>query len=233
MTEKSIKEIGFTKLTNAEHINFHTEVKMYVEKCGVGNISCQQELVLYTAELEKEASIIYRQSASAITASLEAKDKERDELLSYLFISVSNAKNSPIPTQKEAHKHLSLVLEPFLGIAYETNSRETGQIISLVKELSQKSLEQHIKNLALDSVIDLIEKANNEYLELDQERTADIPSKRETNELRSRIDTIYKTIKAKTEGTVLLMSNPNAETLVVNLNNLIDTTNTAYNQRTA
>ena len=231
--EKTIKEIGFTKLTNAEHLNFHTEVKMYVEKCGVGSISCQQELPLYIAELEKEASIIYQQSASAITASLEEKDKQRDELLSYLFGSVSNAKNSPIPTHKEAYNHLSLVLDPFLGIAKETDSRETGQIISLIKELSQKSLEQHIRNLALDSVIDLIEKANNEYLELDQERTADIPSKRETHELRSRLDTIYKTLKPKTEGTVLLMSNPNAETLVVNLNNLIDTTNTAYNQRTA
>ncbi len=231
--EKLIKEIGFTKLTNAEHINFHTEVKMYVEKCGAENISCQQELVLYTAELEKEASIINRQSASALTTNLEAKDKERDELLSYLFISVSNAKNSPIPAHKEAHQHLSLVLDPFKGIAKETNSRETGQIISLLKELSNELLAQYAKTLGLENVIELIEKANNEYLELDQQRTADIPSKRETNELRSKIDTIYKTIKAKTEGTVLLMTNEHAEKLVINLNNLIDTTNTAYNQRTA
>ncbi len=231
--EKSIKEIGFTKLTNAEHLNFHTEVKMYVEKCGVGNISCTKELPLYIEELEKEASIINRQSASALTESLDAKDTERDELLSYLFISVSNAKNSPVPTHKDAHQHLSVVLAPFKGIAQETHSRESAQIISLIKELNEKSLEQHIRNLALDNIIDLVEKANNEYIELDQQRTADVPSKRETNELRSQIDDIYRTIKAKAEGTVLLMSNPNAEKLIVNLNNLVDATNTAYNQRTA
>ncbi len=231
--EKSIKEIGFTKLTNAEHLNFHTEVKLYVEKCGVGNISCTKELPLYIEELEKEASIINRQSASALTESLDAKDTERDELLSYLFISVSNAKNSPVPTHKDAHQHLSVVLAPFKGIAQETHSRESAQIISLIKELNEKSLEQHIRNLALDNIIDLVEKANNEYIELDQQRTADVPSKRETNELRSQIDDIYRTIKAKAEGTVLLMSNPNAEKLIVNLNNLVDATNTAYNQRTA
>ena len=231
--ETSIKEIGFTKLTNAEHLNFHTEVKMYVEKCGMENISCANEFPLYQVAIDKEASIINRQSASAITAGLDAKDIERDDLLSYLFISVSNAKNSPVPAHKEAHHHLSLVLEPFLGIAYETNSRESGQIISLLKELSEASLEQYISDLGLANVIELIETTNNEYLELDQQRTADVPSKRETNELRATIDDMYRKIKAKTEGTVLLMTNESAEKLVVNLNNLIDTTNTAYNQRTA
>lgn len=228
-----IKEIGFTKLTNAEHLNFHTKVKMYLEECTVENISCQKELPLYLAELEKEASIINRQTASAITASLEAKDKERDSLLSYFFISVSNAKNSPVPAHKEAHHHLSLVLEPFKGIADETNSRESGQIISLLTELKAQSLAGYITSLGVSDTIGLIEIANNEYMELDKQRTADVPSKRETDKLRSQIDGIYRTIKAKTEGTVLLMSNESAEKLVVNLNNLIDQTNTAYNQRTA
>ena len=231
--KKTIKEMGFSKLTNAEHLNFHTEVKLYIQKCGIENISCQTEFPLYEAEIDKEATTINRQSASIITASLDAKDAERDGLVSYLFGCVSNAKNSPVQEHKIAYEHLSLVLSPFKGIVKETHSRESAQIISLLKELKNESLTEYITSLGLTNSIELVEKANNEYIELDQQRTADMPSKRETNDLRSQIDTIYRTIKAKTEGTVFLMTNESAEKLVENLNNLIDITNKAYNQRTA
>ena len=231
--EKKIKSISLTKMTNADHLDFHTKVKLYVEKCGAENISCTQELTLYQAEIDKEATIIYRQSGSALTAELEAKDSTRDGLLSYFIGGVSNAKNSPLPADRDAHEQLSLVLKPFKGIADETNPRESAQIISLIAELKQESLAGYIKTLGLDSVIGLIETANNEYITLDQQRTSDVPSKRETNELRARIDSIYHSLMAKTEGTVLLMTNASAETLVVDINNLIDANKKAYSQRTA
>ncbi len=228
-----VKDMGLTKLSNAEHLGFHMEVKLFVEKCGAENISVATKLPLYTDAINAEVEVVNRQTASSLTQDLEAKDEERDELLSYLFTSIHNAKNAPMANFKEAYKQLLPAITPYKGIAQKTNSQETAEIMGLVNDLRKDTLLPHITALGLLDILNLIETTNNEYITLDQKRTSDVPSKKDTDTLRSTVDELYETIVDKTNATVILMPNDSAKTLVSDICNLIDKTNTSYNQRTA
>ena len=52
-----IKDMGFSKLTNAEHLSFHNQVMLIVEKCGAENISAVEELALYKTSITSEVII--------------------------------------------------------------------------------------------------------------------------------------------------------------------------------
>ena len=232
MTEK-VKGIGFTQLTNAEHLNFHLEVKGFIEKCGVENISATEELAKYGEGIEIEVNMVNRQVASALTGDLEAKDKERDELLSYIFATVENAKNAPMESFKEANKQISPVLSPYKGIGAKTNSQESAEIVGLIKDLTKDGVASHMATLNLSEVVTMLGTINDEYMGLDQQRTSETPSKADSRNVRSKVEDVYDHIIDKVNATVVLMPNENASQLVQDLNNLIDKTRASYNRRTA
>ena len=228
-----IKDMGFSKLTNAEHLSFHNQVMLVVEKCDAENISAVEELALYKTSITSEVDVVNQQSASSITQDLETKDKERDDLLSYLFSSIHNAKNAPMATFKEAYKQLTPAIKPYQGIANKSNPQETAEIMGLVNDLKKDTLAGHIATLGLTDVLNLIETTNNDYVALDQKRSADVPDKKNTLQIRAKIDELYDSITDKTYATVLLAPNDNAKTLIDDINKIIDKTNTSYNQRNA
>ena len=232
MTTK-VKEIGLTKLTHAEHLNFHSEVKMFIEKCGVENVSVTTELPEYGQIIDKEVDMVNRQMASALTGDLESKDKERDDLLSFIFSTVESAKKAPMPTFKEAYKQLTPVLSPYTGIAKKTFSQESAEILGLVKDLRAPALEVHVSALNLTDVLTLLETTNTDYMNLDQQRTSDVPSKVDARKLRSEVDDMYKALMDKVNATVILMPNDSATQLVQHINTTIDKTNASFNRRTA
>ena len=232
MTTK-VKSFGQTKLTNAEHLNFHLETKMLITTCTPEKISAVTEMPLYEAAIQKEVEIVNRQTASALTADLEAKDKERDELLSYLFAMIDAAKNAPIPAMKEAHKYLAPVIQPYRGIAHEIHSRESAEIVGLVNDLTAVSVVTYVTGLNLLTIVQSLSALNEEYMELDLQRTSEMPSKADTRAVRAEIDKHYESIIDKANATVLLAPNDEAVMLVDNLNKLIDKTNADHNRRKA
>ena len=229
-----IKTLGLAKLAKAEHLNFHLEAVAFIEKCGAENISIETELSLYRTAIDAEIKVVNLQSASALTPEMEAKDKERDEYLSFLFATIDAAKNSPIEAQREAHRQLTPVVSPYQGIARSTDSQESSQIVGLVNDiLSSPALVPHTAALNIDPVVSALNSANNDYIKLDAKRTSEIPSKAETNKKRAAVDEQYFAIVDKANATVILAPNDSALTLVNDLNNLIDKTNADYNRRTA
>ena len=229
-----IKTLGLAKLAKAEHLNFHLEAKSFIMKCGAADISVETEFPLYTEAIAEEIKVVNLQSASALTPEMEAKDKERDEYLSFLFATIDAAKNSPIEAQREAHRQLTPVVSPYQGIARSTDSQESSQIVGLMNDiLSSESLVPHTAALNIDPVITALNVANNHYMALDVKRTTETPSKAETNKKRAAVDEQYFAIVDKANATVILSPNDSALTLVNDLNNLIDKTNADYNRRTA
>lgn len=49
-----VKSIGFTRLTNAEHLNFHLEAKLFMQTCGTENISATDEFTRYLEVIDVE-----------------------------------------------------------------------------------------------------------------------------------------------------------------------------------
>lgn len=226
-----IKKNGLTKFTNAEHLGFHTGAQGFFNACTAEKISCATELPLYDAAILAQVDVVKRQLSSSITADLEKMDKERDELISFLFATFDAAKHSPIGAAKEAHKQLLPVMTPYRGMAYRTYVQESAEIIGMLKDLRAANLAAHITALNFTPVMDLLGTKNSEYIQLDKQRITEMPSKVETDTLRKNVDELYNQIVDKVNATVILTPNPAAETLVVGLNNYIDQINTSYNQR--
>lgn len=228
-----IKVFGCTKLKNAEHLGFHLEVQMFFNGCGAGNIASEVEMPLYDAAVLAEVDVVKRQRSSVLTAELEQLDKERDDLLSFLFATLDGAKHSPFDAAREAYRQLLPVMTPYRGIVSHPHVQESGEINGLLKDLRVERLSAYITALAFAPVMDLLESKNNAYMELDRERILAMPSKMDTDVLRGNVDELYHQIVDKINATVVLSPNAEAETLVVALNNYIDQMNASYNLRTA
>ena len=237
------KEIGKRKLTHDEHVAFHSEAKIFIEKCSAAKIFAAKIVEDYVAELEKEIVVVNRMNKSELTSQLEAKDAERDDAIFTFFAMVDLAKRSRVQLKKEAYDALSFILEGYDGIERLAYSAESSKVSAMVADLKSAKFASHIAELNLNRTLSDIEELNNEFIALDAQRTADIPEKKETDDIRARVDSLYAQIMDKLNAVVILMPNdgssltleqtPEAVTLVSDLNNLIDKTNATYNRRTA
>lgn len=233
MKTELIKDIGFSRKNGAEHLNFHNEAKAFMDACGAQNINCTTELNDYEAALTVIRENMSRQQASAITPQLESTDEERDSLILYVFSLLDAGQYSPIETIKEAYQALYPAMQPYRGIGYNTHTQESADIQALLTEISSPELLPHTEKLGMTNGMDMLQKKNQEYIDLDMQRVSEVPSKKETLEVRKRIDDIYFNIVIRINSTLTLSSNTEAQTLAVNINNLIDRTNAAYKQRIA
>lgn len=230
MTDK-IKDLGQSKLNNAEHVAFHTDCKAYLKDCNPARVSCNELEPLYTAAINAEQSMLNRQQASTITPALEESDAKREKLHSYLWASVKNAKNSPVEADVEAYNALIVVMKPFSEVASSPNKQESVEIDEMIKVLSEDENMPHITALRLNAVLASLDAENKNYMNLERQRTSDTPNKAETERLRTTTDSIYTQITDRANATVILASNAEAELFVKNINKLIDKTNTYNAQR--
>ncbi len=233
MKTELIKDIGFSKKNGAEHLNFHNEAKAFMISCGAQNINCTTELNDYELALTVLRENMSRQQASAITPQLESTDEERDNLILYLFSLLDAGEYSPKETIKEAYQALYPAMQPYRGIGNNANTQESADIQAMLTEISSPALLPHAQKLGMTNGMDMLQNKNQEYIDLDMQRVSEVPSKKETAELRNRIDNIYFNIVIRINSTLTLQTNPEAQTLAVNINNLIDRTNAAYKQRIA
>ena len=245
-TELPIENMGFFKLNNAEHYTFHEQAKniMSSNDDTVAKIFSATLIEEYAENIEKLKALINRQEYSELTPELEGKDRERDELISYMFGVIRNAINSPLKNQKDACVYLSKAIERFQGINEMPYMQETAQVDTLVQMLNEADAKAHLTALSLVDVLTALETANDEYKKLDSQRLAGSLNKRETRELRDKIDNIYKSIMLRISAVMILMPDTTAEAITVanatdvgacakSINALIDQTTVSYNQRMA
>lgn len=103
-----IQEIGLAKLNNAEYTNFSTRVLTLVEQAGTLEPDGGSALGIET-EVQEEYDglratmndIVAQSRISDLTAELADLDKQRDDLVVYLFSSLRSKKTSPVATEKE------------------------------------------------------------------------------------------------------------------------------------
>lgn len=227
-----IGTFGLGKLNNAEHVNFHAQVMNFVDLATPTAISLTPEQRLAYLDIqEREQDVVKRQQASAITPQLETIDHERDQLVAFLLTTIDNAAKSPVATQKEAYAQLKPVVKPYTGIGSHANAQETAEIIGLLRDLSAEPLGKHLGALALSPVIEALESSNLSYQQLDAQRTAQIPSKADTDKIRQEADAAYQQIVDLANATLLLKPSDAVSTFVQNINNLIKHTQDAYNLR--
>ena len=104
-----IKEFGITRLNNAEYTNFSTRVLSLVNQAGTlepeggSALGIEEEVTEEYGTLgETMGDIVAQSRISDRTAELTAVDKQRDDLVVYLFKLLRSKKSSPLTEERKA-----------------------------------------------------------------------------------------------------------------------------------
>ena len=237
-----IQEIGLAKLNNAEYTNFSNRVLSLVNQAGTlepeggSALGIEEEVTEEYGTLGGTMGDIVAQSRiSDRTAELTAVDKQRDDLVVYLFKLLRSKKSSPLTEERKAATSLYNLLKPYVGCYRSPGQQETVQIRGLLTDARKEENLPNVEALALANILTELESANDEYASLTEQRTEERAANRldESKKVRARMDELYDYIS--TVAFVQSVAHPTEATaaFVTNLNALIDETNALYNQRIA
>ena len=225
-----IQEIGLAKLNNAEYTNFSTRVLSLVNQAGTLEPEGGSAL-----GIEEEVTEEYGTLGGTMGDELTAVDKQRDDLVVYLFKLLRSKKSSPLTEERKAATSLYNLLKPYVGCYRSPGQQETVQIRGLLTDARKAENLPNVEALALANILTELESANDEYASLTEQRTEERAANRldESKTVRARMDELYDYIS--TVAFVQSVAHPTEATaaFVTNLNALIDETNALYNQRIA
>lgn len=167
------KQFELVKTVDATKINLPAEW-----------IAAWEKAIGVEVEINKQAT------ASVLTAQLQKKDTERDQLLTNIFAVVRAQRTSPVAAIREAAQHLYVILKPYFGIQEEIFEAESGHIVGMEQDAGKFPAEVAV--LGLKAVFDELNVVNEEYERLRTDRrneatAAKLPDSRtarhETDEL--------------------------------------------------
>lgn len=235
---KKINGISLGRFPNALHVEFHERMNALFSADSPGrekiNVSAgiMQE---YGDHIFTEVDLNRETRASAITLQLEQYDRERDDLISYLFGQINNAQKAPIAAHKAAYQALRPVVRNYIGLATEPVDEETAHIRGLVTDLKKDENAAHIATLGLTDTVTALEAKNVEYSTLRASRTetrAD-NKKEDLKTVRRRTDDCYDRICECIYASLLLCKTeedrPTIEKLIDTMNQTIAEFKATYN----
>ena len=231
MKRELINSVNLSKVNSAEHLSYHTEAKVFMDRCGAESINCTTEFEDYDAAIVAEKENMRRQQASPITPMMNVIDSERDTLILFLYSLLDAGRYSPVEEVQIAYQALHPAMQPYRGIGYNTNIQESADILAFVTEITAPALVAHTVTMGMTDGIAMLTAKNQEYIDLDIQRVSEMPSKKDTADIRNRTNEIYTNIVTRANSTIVLTPNDAAAMLATNMNNLIDRTIAAYKQR--
>ena len=162
-------------------------------------------------------------------------DTNRDNLAIYIITRISRAGTLPLEAERDAGKYLYKVIKPYNGIARLPMAQETAKIKGLLLDLRKDENKPYVTTLGLDAYLAELEKENNAYDRLSQQRVQNrTTSKKESGaNLRKRIDVYYDDLTLLAQSYGVAKPSEKATAFIAALNQLIAETIAAYNQRMA
>ena len=235
-----IKAVGQTKLDNAMHVQYHTEMYGILNSADQAKTGLPADVMTeYNASLAQEVDINREAQADALTADLVVADRERDRAVQYLFGVVRNATLSPDEATRKAAEALSIVVSPYRGLHDEANDRETALILGLLVDLKKPDNAAHLTTLGLTAMPAKIEALNKAFAELYTKRSdgraaTKLPL---ATEIRPKTDAAYERLIFTLRSNYLFgatpIEKPAIEALAARLNERAAELDTAYRQSAA
>ena len=226
-TYTKIKTLPLSLFNNAEYLSFMNHVLDLANgNSGGGDSESPDEISLLTGSdgipelgLTKEFLDTY----------------EADLLAIYIITRISRAGTLPLEAERDAGKFLYKVIKPYNGIARLPMAQETAKIKGLLLDLRKDENKPYVTTLGLDAYLAELEKENNAYDRLSQQRVQNrTTSKKESGaNLRKRIDVYYDDLTLLAQSHSVAKPSEKATAFIAALNQLIAETTAAYNQRMA
>lgn len=232
-----IAPAGLSKLNNAEYTNFAMRFQTIADTAGAEALGLEDtaDLDAYQALLNQMNDLVAQSRTSDQTADMAEADRERDDLLTYLFGLIRNGKSSPVSAERKAATTLYNLTKPYVGIQRLPNQQESVQVKGLLLDLSKADYAEAVSTLNLTALTTQLAEVNDRYISLTEERTAARTASQmdDSKTVRAQMDELYDYLS--TMGFVQSVANPTEKTaqFVTDVNALIGEVGTLYNQRVA
>ena len=133
---KQIGSVSKTALTNAGHMNMNNEIYARILDTTVAALHLEALAPGYKECIDREAECVNRVTKSASTAQLEAKDKERDKTLQFIYSMNGSYKVCPDETLRTPALLVDSVLRAYDKIYAKAYAEETALIDGLLLDLA-------------------------------------------------------------------------------------------------
>ena len=212
-TYTKIKTLPLSLFNNAEYLSFMNhvldlangnsgggdsespdEISLLTGSDGIPELGLTKEfLETYEADLLAMADVVDESRTSQETEQMALHDTNRDNLAIYIITRISRAGTLPLEAERDAGKYLYKIIKPYNGIARLPMAQETAKIKGLLLDLRKDENKPYVTTLGLDAYLAELEKENNAYDRLSQQRVQNrTTSKKESGaNLRKRIDMYY------------------------------------------
>lgn len=223
-----IPTFAVTNLTLGSHTKFHTSAAELMTAAGGEVLHITDQLALYVAAVETEATIVNRQTSFVATEMMKEADKKRDDMLAVINGIINAHKYTHIEAKRTAQMHLASAYDPYRNIRGHEYSRQTAEVDGLIAALTTDEIAPHLQALGLVDEVAALSSANAQFsTELDRkvaEMTARRPEKDiSTEEARAESDRLYADIVAIVNAYALIQPTEAITAFVDNLTGLVDT----------
>ena len=209
---KQIGSVAKTALTNAGHMSMNNEIYARISDATAAALHLEAFAPGYKECIDREAECVNRVTKSASTAQLEAKDKERDKTLQFIYSMNGSYKVCPDETLRAYDK-----------IYAKAYAEETALIDGLLLDFAKADVSEALKTLRLDTYVAQLKTLNDAYKALDITRTDEYSARVKTDTTKAR--------KATDETLDLIIQRVNAYAVLEPteaINAFIDTVNQIF-----
>ena len=206
-----IKTVGQTKLDNAMHVTYHTEMHGILKSADQAKTGIPAEIMTdYNGGITEETELNREAQADALTAELVKADTARDRAVQYFFASVRAARLSPDEAVQKAAAALMPTVSVYSGAPTEAADRETALISGLVVDMKKAELTAHLTTLHLADLPAKLEALNKAFADLATKRSdgraaTKLPL---ASKVRPRTDAAYERILFTLRSNYLFGSTP-------------------------
>lgn len=164
---KQIGTVAKTALSNAGHMSMNNEIYARILDATVPALHLETLAPGYKECLDRETECVNRVTKSASTAQLEAKDKERDKILQFIYSMNGSYKVCPDETLRTPALLVDSVLRAYDKIYAKAYAEETALIDGLLLDLAKADVAAALKALRLDAYAAQLKTLNDAYKALD------------------------------------------------------------------
>ena len=195
MATKYIDNISFTRLSNAYHVSYFSNVKAGIDKYQAETLGIGADIYeRFTDALDLEQDIVNRARSSAFTQELAEYDRVRDKYFRRIFYKLKNAENdsmnekmtSELITKIQVH----LLNQYGLNLVNDANQKETAKLRGFIKDV-REVIPDNLEDLEIANDITILESANDNYEKTYMARVSEQAAYPATNTLREATEAAY------------------------------------------
>lgn len=248
-----IKEARLYSYNNAEYLNFLRRFRSRMPLRKGGEEDRPGELSLLADEplgapdlgisagqvtemdgyLEQLTELNNQSRISQETASRIETDRQRDKVAVYILNRINGASALPLQSEREAGIFLANIVKPYTGISRLAFNQETETIKGLLVDLRKEENKTAVDALALTPYMEELERLNNLFVTLTEQRTtAQINSAIDNSKIiRAKADSLYEDMTDLAFAWSLAHPSDAASNFIRDVNALIDEAQASLHQR--